>query len=827
MNTDDHSGDALACGGKQRRLALFGNDCWNGIDYLDVDCDQHSLCVHFFGAAPRGLTPANIRIEGGRRVQGIRALSVSVDDSDDPERDDCLHIALDKFGDFSVYRLCLVNAPPRGGALEHIDPRYACLDFSFKRDCPSEFDCKSEPACVPEPAAAPEISYLARDYQSFRQLMLDRLALILPDWRERHVPDLGITLVELLAYKADMLSYYLDAVATEAYLDTARLRTSVRRHLRLLDYRLHEGCNARAWLALTTDAPHAVLPADVSFATAAPALARINGSSIVPVDAALRLPAGSYLAFQPVLQPCATVIDVYQARNAIAIYTWGDTECCLVQGATRATLLDDERALRLAAGDVLIFQEELGPDTGRAADRDPSHRHAVRLTRVCESSDGLLGHQVLEVEWAAADALPFALCLSIRRASPDCDRKDGISIACGNVILVEHGVPVVEDCGAPGEGASAGDCACEGSIVEMAPSALPFHPRLGSAPLTHSVAVAWDAPATLVMAQDPYQAAPRIWLDGGGQRWDPRADLLDSDWADDHFVADIDDDGGATLRFGDGELGAMPAAGTPFSAHYQVGNGADGNVGAEAISVIVYRSKLVDGVSFAARNPLPAQGGLAPEPVAQAKQNAPDAFRLVLQRAITADDYATLAQRDARISRAHAELRWNGSWYEAVVALDPLGRSGAGAALRGSVAGQLERYRRIGHDLEVNEARYVPLEVAFEICVRPHYVPGHVLAALADVFSNRRLADGTLGFFHPDRLTFGGAINASALIGAAQAVDGVQSVCLTALHRYGEEPDTELADGRLVLRPGEIAQLDNDPDFPEHGKLTITPGGVR
>ena len=44
----------------------------------------------------------------------------------------------------------------------------------------------------------------------------------MPDWQERHVPDIGVALVELLAYVGDYLSYYQDAVATEAYLETAR-----------------------------------------------------------------------------------------------------------------------------------------------------------------------------------------------------------------------------------------------------------------------------------------------------------------------------------------------------------------------------------------------------------------------------------------------------------------------------------------------------------------------------------------------------------------------------------------------------------------------------
>ena len=67
----------------------------------------------------------------------------------------------------------------------------------------------------------------------------------MPDWTERHVPDLGVALVEVLAYTGDYLSYYQDAVATEAYLQTARNRVSVRRHARLTGYRLHEGCHAR------------------------------------------------------------------------------------------------------------------------------------------------------------------------------------------------------------------------------------------------------------------------------------------------------------------------------------------------------------------------------------------------------------------------------------------------------------------------------------------------------------------------------------------------------------------------------------------------------
>ncbi len=113
--------------------------------------------------------------------------------------------------------------------------------------------------CPDEPTPAPVIDYLAKDYASFRRLILDRITQLVPGWRERSAADLGVTLAELVAYAGDQLSYRQDAVATEAYLETARRRTSLRRHALLVDYHLHDGCNARVWLHLTADAANVAL----------------------------------------------------------------------------------------------------------------------------------------------------------------------------------------------------------------------------------------------------------------------------------------------------------------------------------------------------------------------------------------------------------------------------------------------------------------------------------------------------------------------------------------------------------------------------------------
>ncbi len=206
-----------------------GRRTLNGLDYLDVGDDQVTLTVYFLGKLPASLSKnpqtltRHVRIEGGRRIRGIEVTRVEPRPVKRPDLDDSMIVHLDKPGDFSTYTLRLVG-------LDGIDPRYDHIDFSFKVNCASELDVATLEPCVPPHLVEPDVNYLARDYASFRQLILDRLALVMPDWRERHVPDLGIALVELLAYAGDHLSYYQDAVATEAYLDTAKQRISVRRH---------------------------------------------------------------------------------------------------------------------------------------------------------------------------------------------------------------------------------------------------------------------------------------------------------------------------------------------------------------------------------------------------------------------------------------------------------------------------------------------------------------------------------------------------------------------------------------------------------------------
>ncbi|MGW6791008.1 putative baseplate assembly protein [Streptomyces chartreusis] len=425
----------------------------NGVDAVEVSDDGLLLTVGFLGKAPHGLGPENVRIDGGRRITGITAVDVSVEREEDPELDDRLYVTLDRAGDTSRYRLSLVETDPYGRPgtepYRGFDQRYHSATFAFRPDCPTAFDCKEDGHDAPEFPSAPVIDYTARDYDTIRKLLLDRLALTTPDWVERNPADLGVTLVELLAYTGDQISYQQDAVATEAYLDTARRRVSVRRHVRLIDYAMHDGCTARAYVAVETAGDHTLAPGTFRFAsvdvrTLDPHDRPEPGTVVDEADLGDLDERGSVEVFEPVVTE--DPLELRAAHNAIRLWTWGGEVCTLPKGATSATLRDEwvdqetcrDRRLDLRPGDLLVLEEVKGPRTGTPGDADPSHRQAVRLTSVTPAVDRIEDQPVLEITWVAEDALRFPLCLTTR-GGRDCLPVEDVSLARGNVVLVDHG----------------------------------------------------------------------------------------------------------------------------------------------------------------------------------------------------------------------------------------------------------------------------------------------------------------------------------------------------------------------------------------------------
>lgn len=849
----------------------------NGIDFVEVGDGQTEILVYFLGRAPEWIEPRYVRIEGGRRERDIRILDLRVERSD--EVDDVMTLIVDRPGDFSTYRLCILGRDEDGNPVAEapadFDPRYACIDFSFKASCPSDLDCAEPVGCPPPNFTEPDIDYLAKDFASFRRLMLDRLSLTLPDWRERHAPDMMVTLVELLAYVGDHLSYHQDSVGAEAFLATARQRTSVARHCRLVDYRLHEGCNARTWIVFEISEPELELAAeDLIFVTAWPG----RPGAMMKLEDPAADPPDSCIAFQPRLADGQLRFTVHASRNAIHFHDWGEEECCLPAGATRATLRDpgvipspeagaeEERGsycpsreppadvrvdvsdgrwhrLGLAPGQVLVFEEQLGPRTGLAADADPSHRHAVRLTRATPSLDPLSGTLLYEIEWCAEDALPFPLCLSARRDPPHCDLIGDVSIARGNVVLADAGVLRAEGLDRVPVRQVAARCADDCDAAEEIQLPGRYRPRLNHFDVTFAASYSPVIPplggcraaaAATALDQDPRDCVPEVILssslaggDGGDHGWRPQRDLLGSGPEDRHFVVEVDDERLAWLRFGDGVNGRAPAADESFRAVYRTGGGPTGNVAPEAIAQIVFRRNFPDGAQVRIRNPLPARGGTPPESAARAKLRAPHHFRNRLERAVAPADYATIVMRDfpALVQRAAAHLRSTGAAVEIQVAIDAFGGEPDPSLLR-LLEQHLERYRRIGHDVRVVPARPVSLLVELIVCVRPSFLRAHVKAALQKILGAGSWPGGR-GFFHPDAMSFGDRITLSRIAAAAHRVEGVASVVVTRLERRDLGPNGEVEAGELVLRRFEVACLHNDPRFPENGVLKLDLRGGR
>jgi hypothetical protein len=126
-----------------------------------------------------------------------------------------------------------------------------------------------------------------------------------------------------------------------------------------------------------------------------------------------------------------------------------------------------------------------------------------------------------------------------------------------------------------------------------------------------------------------------------------------------------------------------------------------------------------------------------------------------------------------------------------------------------------------GYDVAIDPPCFVPLEIEIQVCVKPDYFRSDVEGNLIQLFSNRVLPCGRRGAFHPDNFTFGQPVYLSPLYAAAQAVDGVAWVKITRFQRRDVPGNQGITDGKLSFARLEIARLDNDPNYPEHGVFSL------
>jgi hypothetical protein len=343
-----------------------------------------------------------------------------------------------------------------------------------------------------------------------------------------------------------------------------------------------------------------------------------------------------------------------------------------------------------------------------------------------------------------------------------------------------------------------------------------------------------EAPSISLAASDLMEfdaglAVPAISLtgtfDGMATQWTAEPDLLSAGPDDAQFVVEIDTDGTAYLRFGDGTNGRMPQAGTVFTATYRIGNGTAGNVGASSITHLA-AGVLADAAIVSCTNPLPAIGGIDPETNAQIRRRAPQAF-LTQERAVTMQDYVDVTERNPQVEDAAAVLRWTGSWYTVFITAEPQCNASLSKTLRRTLTRSIDGYRLAGQDILLEGPQYISLDIALTICVAPTYFRRDVQLALQQVLGSGALADGQPALFAPQNFELGQTVYLSPIYTAARSVEGVQTVTATVFEPQGVKTQVYVQQGFIPMGAFQVARMDNDPSLPDHGQLRLNMQGGR
>ena len=686
-------------------------------------------------------------------------------------------LTLDGLGDFSVYTLT-VSGPD-------IDPFFAAHKLRFRLACDDRFDCRAIASPAPAANELPVvIDYLAKDYSSFRQALLDFVPTRSPGWTERSEADIGMMLLELFAYTADNLSYMQDRVASEAFLSTATQRRSVAGHLRLIGYQMDEGAAAHTFLQFKVNSAHNLL-----------AGALVSSAPKTASDPTIRFESLADAQLEP-------------SHNELALYTWGNDECCLPPTALSMALLG--RHPQLDTGDYLLIDDTL-------------HRDVIRLIAPPDVIVPPFPIQsppasppidaITIVRWSEATPLHYDYCAANVRVR-------------GNMVVATHGQTITDE------------------FTAGPHSRQRLRLRLSRSPVAHldartvALTAAFDAgPAPpSAFTQSGVRSISSIKVRVDGELWQQQTSLLDFGPDATIFRVEISDLGEAIVVFGQGgtegsdqQFGLRPPENAKIAVTYRVGGGTLGNVAPDTL--IDLEPTLNDGWCDKVTNPIPATGGRDLESRDHARRVASGAIRSSLV-AVTAADYQSAAEAftgadgSRPIQRANASFTWTGSWLTVAVGAEAQGTETLDRNLAAALLGDLNNKRLAGYDADVSGPNYVPIDLIVQFCPAPGFRSADVQRALEQLLSASAPSVAAAGLFRPGNFNFGDNLYVSQIVAAAMTIPGVESlriVRLARLHARNPDADTQsnLAKGFLSVGRDEIIRLDNDRNFPEHGAAVV------
>ena len=733
------------------------------------------------------------------------------------------------------------------------------------------------------------ISYRVGDFAAFRHaLLLPRPGEVeLQRWQPSAEQDLALQMIEWWAYLADILTFYNERVANQAYLRTADLPESVNRLIRVLGYRPRPGIGANATLAALLNKPLPLrLPQGLQIQSKPgpglpPQIFELDADTLIKPTEAVAVDAvpdpallQTDAAGRPAVRLAGAVTNVNVGDELLLLEHGGDAWALatvsavstgkdahgkpntLIAFADKPALpgdpkVDDYRLLKssqfarpwqtanryvtlqensvdldsvvrtIKVGDPLLFEIPGGapapllvkitdytevvwyvnadnvtrPDVSTAKVPIPIPHSRISF-QPAQNSDWPLSQVEVRHGWQALGRLLAAPDATLNATRPTLLATPPTDLPPGNSLPL-----LIEDANGSGVRATGSRVGTPPVLqLDTLPDPLPelspplrvlyglltvsrgqtvAHEILGSgdatvagqsfrlkkSPLTYlpgaALGTGQNYRSTLTVRIDgiAWQEAPSFY----GQRPDARI-----------FVTREDENNQTEVMFGDGINGARLSSGVDnVVASYRYGSGAQ-SPKAGSLNVIVQAQPNLKAI----RNPVAASGGGDPDPPGQIRRYAPQSV-LAFGRAISADDYASIAAQAPGVSRARSYWAWNPEQQRALVTI----YVGDDAAAAVSARAALKQAADPNRPVAVKPAVPVPVSLSLSLRVDPRYEADAVLAQV-----QAALLDPETGLFGLS-LRIGASLYDSQIhqaclqVPGALAVHGLQLRNVPALYR--------------------------------------------
>lgn len=239
-----------------------------------------------------------------------------------------------------------------------------------------------------------------------------------------------------------------------------------------------------------------------------------------------------------------------------------------------------------------------------------------------------------------------------------------------------------------------------------------------------------------------------------------------------------------------------------------------------------------------------------PEAMEAARQAGPRLTGEQL-RMVTLADHETLMTRHPLVARAKARLIRTTAWSSILIAILPEAGHELDTPLfggPGTIAPELwrevlqfhsdlrlplrapedqptpreilrtliERYRMVGSELFLENAKPAPITFTLSVRLKPGYFRSEMRHAITALLSAEQG-----GFFEPGHYGFGQDIFASDIFDVVMALDGLESACLNRFKRVGTNWPDRAGDGIIPMGEHEYVQCENDRAQPDAGHYRL------